>query len=245
VKALVLAAGYATRLYPLTKEFPKPLLKVKNRPVINHIIKDLNGVKSVDEVIVVTNSKFVGKFREWKLKLKSPKKITVISDRTRSNADRLGAIGDIEFVLNNKAVKEDLLVIGGDNLFDGGLNDFTDFARDKRPHTSIGAYKLKDIKEAGRYGVVRINKKGRLLSFKEKPRKPDSPFVAMCLYYIPKEQFYLIRRYMRGKRGRKDATGKYISWLKGKTDIYCFLFKGSWYDIGDYKYLNAAKRNFS
>ncbi|MBN2831162.1 MAG: nucleotidyltransferase family protein [Candidatus Omnitrophica bacterium] len=245
IKALILAAGYATRLYPLTKEFPKPLLKIKNRPIINYIANNLNGVKIIDEIFVVTNSKFIGKFKEWKRKFKSPKKISLINDRTKSNDDRLGAIGDLSFVLKNKAVKDDLLVIGGDNLFNGKLNDFVKFAQEKRPDITIGSYRLKDIKDASKYGVVKIDKEGKVFDFKEKPKRANSPFVAMCLYYIPKERFSFITHYMKIKKYKNDATGKYIGWLQGRTDVYCFVFKGLWYDIGDYKYLNAAKNNFA
>jgi len=239
-----LAAGYATRLYPLTKEYPKPLLEVKNKPIINYIINNLNSVKSIDELIVVTNSKFIGKFRQWKLGLKGRKKITLVDDRTKSNEDRLGAIGDINFVLRNSRIKDDLLVIGGDNLFSGNLNEFVNFALKNKPHTTIGAYRLKNKRDANKYGVLKVDKNHQVVEFEEKPKRPNSPLVAMCLYYIPREQFSLIGNYMKLNKNKTDATGKYIGWLKKKADIFCFVFKGSWFDIGDHKYLAAAKKNF-
>jgi glucose-1-phosphate thymidylyltransferase len=240
-----LAAGYATRLYPLTKEYPKPLLEVKNRPIINYIIDKLNLVKEIEEIIVVTNNKFFARFKKWKSGIKSAKKLTIVNDLTKNNADRLGAIGDINFALKNRNIREDILIIGGDNLFSGSLNKFISVAKAHVPDVTIGAYKLKNLKDASKYGVVKIGKNNKIVDFKEKPKNPKSPFVAMCLYYIPHERFELVSRYMALKKRKADATGKYISWLKGKINTYSFVFKGSWYDIGDYKYLNAAKKNFA
>ncbi len=193
----------------------------------------------------MTNSKFIGKFKEWKLRVKESKKVTLVDDRTKSNADRLGAIGDINFVLDKKHIKDDLLIIGGDNLFTGSLKGFIDFALKNNPNATIGVYKLKKIKDASKYGVVRADKRNRVIEFQEKPDNPKSPLVAMCLYFIPARQFNLINDYMKIRKGKLDATGKYIDWLKNKEDVYCFIFKGSWYDIGDHKYLSAAKKNFA
>ncbi|MDD2679832.1 MAG: nucleotidyltransferase family protein [Candidatus Omnitrophica bacterium] len=240
----MLAAGYATRLYPLTREYPKPLLEVKKRPILDYIIAKLKGLRQVDEIIIVTNSKFIARFREWKKSLKVKKTLTLVDDLTRSNTDRLGAIGDIDFVIKNKRIKEDILVIGGDNLFSGGLARFVNFAASKSPAVSIGLYKLKDLKDASRYGVAKLDRAGRVVYFEEKPAKPKSRLVAMCLYYIPAARLKLIKEYL--KIGRKaDATGNYIDWLKGRMDTYGFIFQGSWYDIGDFKYLTRAKKYFA
>ena len=193
----------------------------------------------------MTNSKFIGKFKEWKSGIKASKKITLVDDCTKSNTDRLGAMGDLNFVLNKKHIKDDLLIIGGDNLFSGSLKRFIDFALKNKPNATIGAYKLKKIKDASKYGVVGINKINKVIEFQEKPVNPKSPLVAMCLYFIPALQFNLINDYMKIRKGKSDATGKYIDWLRNKEDVYCFVFKGSWYDIGDHKYLSAAKKNFA
>ncbi len=212
---------------------------------MDYIVAKLNLIKAIDEIVVVTNSKFINKFEEWRSKAKKQSKITLIDDRTKSNTDRLGAMGDINFVLNKRKIKDDLLIIGGDNLFSGNLKGFIDFAQKNKPQATIGVYKLKKLKDASKYGVVRIDKKNRLIEFQEKPAHPASPLVAMCLYFIPSGQLNLIRDYMKILKSKLDATGKYIDWLKNKRDIYCFVFKGSWYDIGDLKYLNAAKNNFA
>ncbi len=244
MKALILAAGYATRLYPLTREYPKPLLEVRGKFIVDYIIDKLAVLDEVNEIIIVTNTKFISKFREWKKKAKSRKPITLVDDLTKSNTDRLGAIGDVNFAIDKKRIKEDLLVIGGDNLFSGGLTRFLKFAINKKPAVTIGLYKLKDLKEAVRYGVAKLNKDKRVICFKEKPSKPDSNLVAMCLYYIPGARLRLIKDYMLISK-KVDATGNYIDWLKDRVDTYGFIFRGSWYDIGDYKYLNAAKEKFA
>ncbi len=241
---MILAAGYATRLYPLTRDYPKPLLKVKGRPVINYIVDKLNKSDAIKEIIVVTNSRFIGKFKAWRRGLKLSKKISLVDDCTKSNKDRLGAIGDIDFVLKSKGIKEDLLVVGGDNLFSGSIRGLIASALKNKPYMTIAAYRLKDKKDANKYGVLKVGRDNRVVDFKEKPSKPDSSLVAMCLYYIPKEQLSLISFYLRSKKDKADATGKYIDWLRKRADIYCYLFKGIWYDIGDYKYLNEAKKSF-
>jgi glucose-1-phosphate thymidylyltransferase len=244
VKALILAAGYATRLYPLTRYYPKPLLEVKGRPIIDYIVDKLNDASCVDEIIVVTNSRFISRFKSWKKARKLLKPITLVDDLTKSNDDRRGAIGDVNFVINKLKIKDDLLVVGGDNLFSGGLNNFLAAALKKKPCATIGLYKLNCLKDASRYGVVKLNRSSKVVEFNEKPAKPNSHLVAMCLYYIPSECLKLICDFIRVSR-KSDATGNYIDWLKDRVATYGFIFKGCWYDIGDFKYLNAAKTCFA
>ncbi len=244
MKALILAAGYATRLYPLTKEYPKPLLEVKDRPIIDYIVDKLNSVPAIDEIYIVTNSKFISFFRRWVKSVKSFKKITLVNDLTKNNQDRLGAIGDINFVIKNKKIRKDLLVVGGDNLFNGSLRGFLDSAKKNFRSVNIGLYRLKQRKDASRYGVVKLNKQNEVTSFQEKPKHPQSCLVAMCLYFIPKSLLGLTKEYAQDKNKQVDATGGYIAWLKDRMGVYGYIFKGSWFDIGDYKYLNAAKEIF-
>ncbi len=239
-----MAAGYATRLYPLTKEYPKPLLEVKKKAILDYIIDKLEAIDELCEIIIVTNSKFIAKFRQWKKAAKVKKKLSLVDDLTGSNSDRLGAIGDINFVINKKRIKEDLLVIGGDNLFSAGLKRFLKFASQKKPAATIGLYKLKDIKDAYRYGVAKLDKHKRVIHFEEKPKNPRSSLVAMCLYYIPLERLGLIKEYMKVIK-KADATGNYIDWLKERVETYGFIFQGAWYDIGDLKYLTRAEKYFA
>ena len=244
MKALILAAGYATRLYPLTREYPKSLLEVRGKPILDYIVDKLEAIDEVSEIIIVTNSKFIAKLRQWKKRVQAKKKLMLVDDLTRANADRLGAIGDVAFAINKQNIREDLLVVGGDNLFSGGLTRFLKFAGQKKPAATIGLYKLKELKDASRYGVVRLDRDDKVIHFEEKPKHPKSKLVAMCLYYIPAGRLSLIKDYMKiGKKA--DATGNYIDWLKDRIDTYGFVFHGYWYDIGDFKYLTAARNNFA
>ena len=233
MKVLILAAGYATRLYPLTKNYPKPLLEVKGRAIIDHIVDKLKAISFLNEIYVVTNHKFIRLFRSWAKTKKLPKKITLVDDLTKNNLDRLGAIGDINFSIKKHGIKEDLLVIGGDNLFSGSLNKFLAFSRRNVPAASVGLYRLKHKKDASRYGVAKLNSQKVVVSFVEKPKRPQSDLVAMCLYYLPKDSLGLIKEYMRDNKEETDTTGGYISWLRNRVGVYGYVFRGSWFDIGD------------
>jgi glucose-1-phosphate thymidylyltransferase len=242
MKALILAAGYATRLYPLTKEYPKPLLVVKNRPIIDYILEKLDEVPQIDEIIVVTNSKFIGLFRNWASRLKIKKRLTLIDDLTRTHKARRGAVGDIDFVLRKKRIEDDLIVIGGDNLFADRLDEFLEFTKSKKEYPVIGVYDIKQRRQVKKYGILTLDRQKRIVDFREKPRSSQSTLVAMCLYYFPQKKLFLIRQYLENKENRQDATGFYIDWLKEKMPVYGFIFKGRWYDIGDRKFYHEAKK---
>ena len=245
MKALILAAGYATRLYPLTKEYPKPLLDVGGRPIIDYIIDKLGKIEAVDEIIVITNNKFIGQFKNWKIKLHSQKEISLVDDLTKSHSDRRGAIGDMDFAINNAGITEDLLVVGGDNLFEDDLNDFLSFTRLHRSYPVIGVYNIKSKTKAQNYGVIRLDQKNKIIDFQEKPDKPKSALVAMCLYYFSKERLGLVREYINTRRDKHDATGLYIDWLRKQMPVYGFIFNGYWYDIGHHQFYNEAREKFN
>ncbi len=245
MKALILAAGYATRLYPLTKDYPKPLLEVGKRPLIEYIIDKIDAVTEIEEIVVVTNSKFISIFREWAAALRSPKRLILLDDLTKSEGDRLGAVGDIAFAIEKEKISDDLVVIGGDNLFDGSLKDFIDFAKTAHPSPVIGVYDFKDKSRVSKYGVVEIDQKHVIVNFQEKPQVPKSSLVAMCLYYFPREKLSLVQEYLRSRTEKRDATGFYIDWLRRKEDVYAWKFEGRWYDIGNLDFYNEAKEKFN
>ncbi|MFA5351327.1 MAG: sugar phosphate nucleotidyltransferase, partial [Candidatus Omnitrophota bacterium] len=149
------------------------------------------------------------------------------------------------FVITRKKIKDNLLVVGGDNLFDGSLKGFLSFAKKCFPAVNLGLYRLKQRKDASRYGVVGLDIHKKVISFEEKPRQPQSSLVAMCLYFIPQACLGLVGEYIRGRKNKIDAAGGYIAWLKDRADVYGYVFDGTWFDIGDYKYLNAAKEKFA
>jgi glucose-1-phosphate thymidylyltransferase len=241
MKALILAAGYATRLYPITKHFPKPLLKVGKRAIIDYIVDKIDKIKDIDEIVVVTNERFVSQFHRWSKKLKCSKRIKIVNDLTKTVMDKRGAIGDVSFAIENEALYDDILVVGGDNLFDGQLEDFIRFAQSKNC-LLIGVFDIKDRGMAKRYGVVKIDNENKIIDFKEKPDQPESSLVAMCLYYFPKEKLSLIKEYLTTQTNKKDATGFYIDWLSKKDAVYGFVFGGRWYDIGHHDLFNEAKK---
>ncbi len=244
MKALILAAGYATRLYPLTKDYPKPLLSVRDKPIITYIVDKLRTLEEVNEIIIITNSKFISQFRIWRKELKIKKPLKLIDDLTSGLDDRRGAIGDMFFAINKENIKEDLLVIGGDNLFDGNLKKFLSFTKAKPGSPVIGAYNIRMRLKAKKYGVVKLDKTNRIIDFQEKPKSPKSTLAAMCLYYFPKEKLKLIEEYDCSKAKKCDAAGFYIDWLRKKVPVYGFIFDGRWYDIGSHKYYNEAKETF-
>ncbi len=232
MKALILAAGYATRLYPLTISRPKPLLPISGKPLIDYIMDKLEELPELEEVYVVTNNRFFKNFDEWARKHSSSKKITTINDKTLTNEERLGAIGDIQLVLEEAKINEDLLVIAGDNLFSFKMKNFIEFAKGHSPDCSIVLHNIGSREEAKKYGVVKTDEDNKLLSFSEKPAEPESTLVAICLYYFPKEKISKISEYLEQSK-HKDAPGNYISWLVQNDSVYGFIFEDEWYDIGD------------
>lgn len=254
MKALILAAGYATRLYPLTQHMPKPLLKVAGKPIINYLIDSLEELKEIDEVFIVTNDKFFGNFKDWvknikfnKRPIKFKPRIKIINDGTKEETARIGAVGDIDFVIQKEKIRDDLLILGGDNLFTWRLNDFLKSALKNKPSLSIGLHNIGNKSLASKYGVVKIDKDRRIANFYEKPKIPDSTLVAMCLYYIPRQKIGLTAEYLKkaGSLRKNDATGNYIRWLYKKEPVFAYVFRGHWYDIGDIDSYKKADEVFT
>ncbi len=243
MKALILAAGYATRLYPLTKDKPKPLLPVGPKPIINHIVDKICKIKEIDGIYIVTNQKFASNFKQWAEAQQQTIDIKVINDGTTSNEDRLGAIGDIDLVLKSQHVKDDVLVIGGDNLLEASLLEFIEFAKSKPVASCLGLYDLGSKEVATKYGVVGIDKDKRVITFQEKPQQPASTLIAMCIYFFPRQKLFLFDEYMASPNP-KDAPGNYIKWLYKRDVVYGYVFGGVWYDIGDMNSYNKANEEF-
>jgi glucose-1-phosphate thymidylyltransferase len=245
MKVLILAAGYGTRLYALVKDKPKALLEINGKPLINFILDRIEHLNGLDEVVLVTNNKFYSTFQEWaQTQTAFPYKIKIVNDGTQTPEDRLGSIGDIEFVLKQQRPRDDLLVIGSDNLFDYNVDDYIEFARLKAPSVSLGLYDVGDLKEAAKFGVVALGPDKRIVSFEEKPARPKSTLVGMCFYYLPKESLSLIGDYLAESK-KSDTAGDYIRWLHEKNSVYGFKFVGQWYDIGSVEAYKEAREKFS
>jgi glucose-1-phosphate thymidylyltransferase len=222
MKALLLGAGYATRLYPLTRERPKPLLPIGGVAILERICEKIFPVPGVDRIYVVTNHRFAGHYYRW---------LTGFQESPKTPDDRLGAIGDIEFVVKHAGVEDDLLVVAGDNLFEFPLKSFTAFAK-KKKSSAVCVKDLGDRKLASLYGVVEVDAKGKIVDFEEKPPAPKSTLIAIGVYYFEKEHLSLLRQYLEEGQSR-DAPGYFIQWLHPKVDLYAHPVKGTWYDIGD------------
>lgn len=241
MKVLILAAGYGTRLYPYTRNFPKPLLEINGKPIIGYLVDKLRGIRSVTEIIVVTNARFYGNYVSWKKGVKGTAKITIVDDGTRSPEDKLGAIGDMDFVFRRRD-PSDYLVLGGDNFFDEPLAAFIDAAQEKSPAMTIGVCKIKSRKEARNYGVVALDSRKRVVSFEEKPQRPRSSLIGMCLYYFPRECAGLLRKYLSDPERTRDTIGSYIRWLSENGTMYGYVFTHFWYDIGSLSAYEQARK---
>ena len=229
MKALILAAGYATRLYPLTLETPKTLLEVGGKPIVEYILNKIEEVKEVDEVYVVTNNKFYGHFEKWKENYDG--KIKIVNDMTNNNEDRLGAVGDIGFVVKKEKIEDDLMVIAGDNLFDYSLETlYTHFIEKKGSVVAVRT--LDDRKNAaGKYGIVDFDNKNRIINFEEKPEYPKTNFAATACYIFSRKDVPQLEECIKEK-DNPDNLGEFINWLHVKTNVYGFVFDEDWFDIG-------------
>jgi glucose-1-phosphate thymidylyltransferase len=241
MKVLILAAGYATRLYPYTRNFPKPLLKVKGKPIIQYLTEKLEDIGGISKILVVTNARFFGHFRKWKRGLDSRHKICIVNDLTKSPQDKLGAIADMHLAFKGEGFDDDFLVLGGDNFFFEPLDGFIRAAERRTHAVTIGVCDIKNKKEARHFGVVSLDRNNKIVSFHEKPLRPASSLIAMCLYYFPRKTVSLVKEYLDDPGNPKDAAGSYINWLSKKKMVYGFKFREAWFDIGHVQTYNRIK----
>lgn len=242
MRVAILAAGYGTRLYPLTFKIAKPLLLVNNKPIINFLVDKIKILRKhfpVEEVRIVVNNKFYKSFLIWRKKYRV--RAEILNDGSDSPKERLGAVKDIKFAI--KKVKADWLILGGDNLFEDNLIKFLKFALEKKPYPSIGLYDVKSKRVARRFGVVMLNRKRRITRLDEKPKEPVSTLVASCIYFFPKQSLDLLYKFI-GEDENVDAAGKYIGWLARETKVFGYILEGKWFDIGHFDSLKLAEKFF-
>lgn len=238
MKAIILAAGYATRLYPLTLNQPKPLLKLGEKPTLERILDEVNKVKEIDAVYVVTNHKFKPNFDSWLLDHNPEKKIEVIDDGTLSNDDRLGAIGDIDFVLKREKINEDTMVIAGDTLFDFDLYGLVNIRKKKNASVTT-AKELEKEQIRKRLGNMILDKNNMISAFEEKPENPRTNLASVPIYLLRKEDLKEIRNCLR-EHPKLDNLGSFMKYMINKKSVYAYITKGIYFDIGSKEELNKA-----
>ncbi len=246
MKVLILAAGYATRLYPLTLTQPKPLLQVAGKPMVDYVLENLAPIPGIDRVYIVTNAKFADTFQAWadQHRATEPKlEFTIVNDGSTDDSNKLGAIGDLNLVLERENLDDDLIVVAGDNLFNQSLAGFGTFCK-SREEVVLGVYDVGSLDQAKKYGVVDVDSTGRIVSFVEKPSNPASTQIGIALYYYPKKTLPLIRQYV-AEGNNPDQPGRLIQWLYPRQPVFTWAVPGIWYDIGSKETLEEANRIFS
>jgi glucose-1-phosphate thymidylyltransferase len=235
MNAIILAAGYATRLRPLTDTWAKELLPVGGRPIIDRIIDGLSAVDGIVGVHVVTNARKADGFRAWA----EGRDVIVHDDGTMSNDDRLGATGDLQFVIEQAGLDDDLLVIAGDNLFEFSLPDFVSFWRDKGKASAVAVRDVGSLELAAQYGIVALDDDGRVTKFVEKPEDPPSTLAATATYLFHREHAALNGGYLADGQPA-DQPGRFVAWLQRREPVYGWVFDATWYDIGNHEQLLEA-----
>jgi len=240
MKCLILAAGYATRLYPLTENYPKPLLKVQDKAILDWLIDDIDDAGLVDEYVVISNHKFAHHFVDW-AKTKT-QKITVVDDGTESNETRLGAVKDIQFAIEKLGLDDDMMVIAGDNLLDFSLTHFAAYAKQKNA-SCIMRYFEPEHKKLIKSGVVTVDETDRITNMTEKSPNPATNWCCPPFYYYTKADAKLVAQGIEAGCGT-DAPGSYIAWLCTQTSVYAMEMPGSRYDIGNLESYEAVQRTY-
>jgi glucose-1-phosphate thymidylyltransferase len=243
MNVLILAAGYATRLYPLTLNKAKPLLVVGRKPIIEWLVDNLSGIPDLETIYIVTNDKFAADFQTWSqsYQKRHPKfKFRIINDGSTSDEDKLGAIGDINFVVTQENLSEtSLLIAAGDNLFTNSLADFVEYARNT--DVTIAAYDVGDSEAIKKYGNVSVDAEGILTRFEEKPQKPQGTLAAIALYYYSPAVLSLLKTYLSAGNN-PDQPGRFVQWLYTRKPVKTFQIKGRWLDIGSKETLENADK---
>jgi len=246
MKVLILAAGYATRLYPLTLTQPKPLLPVAGKPMIERVLDNIAPIGGIDRVCVVTNAKFASHFQQWSGRYRaagSKLDFTVVNDQTADDAGKLGAIGDMHLVLSREKADDDWIVVAGDNLFSQSLEKFGAFCREKKAPV-LAVYDVGSLEAIKKYNAITLDAEGRITYFEEKPKAPASTLTGIALYYYPRTVLPMIHRYI-AEKNNPDQPGRLVQWLYQRTPVYTWRVPGIWYDIGSKESLEEANLIFS
>jgi glucose-1-phosphate thymidylyltransferase len=247
MKAVILAGGYATRLWPLTKHIPKALLPIAGKPIIDFILEQMTQIAEIDRIIVSTNASFENHFRYWLRGISQQMRSTIkiVVEPTRREEEKLGAIGAIGYLIEQRnLVNDDLLIIAGDNLFEFRLVDLVDFYKqhNKKPVVAFCDLKSED-RVRGKYGVGLLDKDGKVIDFQEKSPRPKSTLASTGCYLYPVLVVDFMQNYLKDKNN-PDAPGYFVDWLCHKTDVYAFIFDEAWYDIGSFEVYDQVNEDY-
>lgn len=244
MKSIFLAAGYATRLYPITENFPKPLLPVDEKPILNWLLDDVDSMDEITEHIVVSNHKFLPFFQKWKEQLHYSKSIRILDDGTVDNKKRLGAVRDILLAVESCNIQEDVLIIAGDNLVDFSFRDFVKYAKEKGT-SCVMCHEENDMQKQQKTAIITQNAQNVITSFEEKPKEPKGNLAVPPFYYYRREDLKLVKEAIKSGCN-VDAPGSLAAWMSKKTQMHAWVMKGKRYDIGDmsgYEYVQKVWKN--
>lgn len=237
MKVIILAAGYGTRLYPLTRNIPKALVTINGKPMLNYIIEKLillKGNFSLEGIKLVSNDRFYQQFLDWREEYNID--IEIVSDGTKSIEERLGAIRDIRFAIGDEV--NDWLILGADNLFEDNLHELIEKAQES--DVCLGVYDIKNKSFAKRYGVVKINLFQEIDDFQEKPKEAESSLIATCIYSFNRKSVGYLDEYIDLHR-ECDSAGSFFAWLSKRIKVKGVFLKGKWVDIGHFDSLKLVK----
>jgi glucose-1-phosphate thymidylyltransferase len=240
---MILAGGFAKRMWPLTMDFPKALLPVAGKPMVDHIIERVEGIDDIDKIFISTNERFGDIFKKWMDGHKSEKiasKLSLIVEPATKEEEKFGSVRAIEYFIKQNKIKDDVLIIGGDNLFSFEMNDLLDFSEKKKAPT-VAFFDVGDISEARKMGICMLDNNAKIIDFEEKPHEPRSTLASTCIYHIPKNRLGMVSEYIKDKNN-PDAPGHFINWMRKKIPVYGFVSKKKWYDIGSQETYKQADR---
>ena len=246
MKVIILGAGYATRLYPLTLTRPKPLLPVAGKPMIDYVLDNLAPIGGIDRIIIVTNAKFADQFQKWADDYRATKAMldfTIVNDGSTDDTNKLGAIGDLNLVITREKIDDDVIVVAGDNLFSEPLTNFGKFCREKQEPV-LAVYDVGSLEDIKKYNAITFDSDGKITFFEEKPKQPASTVTGIALYFYPKKTIPLIKQYI-AEGNNPDQPGRLVQWLYPRTPVYVWDVPGLWYDIGSKETLEEASRIFA
>src|SRR6266516_2586826 len=246
MKVIILAAGYATRLHPLTLTQPKPLLPVAGKPMIEYVLDNLAPIGGLDHIYVVTNSKFARHFQEWADLYRATKAkldFTIVNDGSTDDTNKHGAIGDLRLVLTRQRLDDDIIVVAGDNLFSEKLTDYGRVCREKKTPV-LAVYDVGELEQIKKYNAITIDGEGRIVFFEEKPKNPTSTLTGIALYHYPRSTLPLIEQYI-AEGNNPDQPGRLVQWLYPRLPVYTWKVPGLWFDIGSKESLEEANRIFA